>query len=223
MSTLVNSVASLEALAPAFRQRLQSMYSGEQQPGNKGLVELDKTTRISEPQGMWIYDAYLKLKPKQSLEIGLADAWHGVGSLQAEHLGMEHSFRFLEEFSVSALARFAIQKDEFEFVYIDGNHRFDDVFVDFTLSAEVCPIGGNIILDDMWMPSIQTAVSWIRSNRIDFREIPTPIQNIAQFERTGRDGRNWDHFVPFFPASAPAKQPTLSKRLARRLRRMLSR
>ena len=251
MSTLVNSVASLEALAPAFRQRLQSMYSGEQQPGKKGLVELDKTTRISEPQGMWIYDTCLKLKPKQSLEIGLAygfstiyilaainqtgfghhtsldpfqqDAWHGVGSLQAEHLEMEHSFRFLEEFSVSALARFAIQKDEFEFIYIDGNHRFDDVFVDFTLSAEVCPIGGNIILDDMWMPSIQTAVSWIRSNRMDFREIPTPIQNIAQFERKGRDGRNWNHFVPFFPANAPAKQPTLSKRLARRLRRMLAR
>ena len=250
MSTLVKSVFTLEDLGQGFRQRLKSMYAGEPQPGNNGEVELDKITRISEAQGMWIYETCLRLKPKRSLEIGLAygfstiyilaaidrtgsghhtaldpfqqDSWHGVGALQAKQLGMEPSFRMLEEFSVSALARFATQKDEFEFIYIDGNHRFDDVLVDFTLAAEVCPIGGNIILDDMWMPSIQTVVSWIRSNRKDFQEIPTPIGNIVQFERIGKDSRRWDNFVPFYPPQDVLKQPTLSRRIARRLKRIVS-
>jgi predicted O-methyltransferase YrrM len=252
VSTLAKPVPSLEDLRPAFRQRLRSMYSGEPQPGNNGLVELDKITRISEPQGLWIYETCRRLKPKRSLEIGLAygfstiyilaaidqtgkghhtaldpfqkDSWHGVGALQAKHLGMEPSFRMLEEFSVAALARFATQKDEFEFIYIDGNHRFDDVLVDFTLAAEVCPMGGEIILDDMWMPSIQTVASWICSNREDFRKISTPIGNIVQFKRIGKDDRKWDHFVPFSPPpEVPVEQPTLYRRIARRIRRILAR
>lgn len=251
MSTPVTPALSLESLRPVFRQRLKSMYSGELQPGNNGPAELDKITRISEPQGMWIYETFCRLKPKHSLEIGLAygfstiyilaaisqtgaglhtaldpfqqESWSGVGALQAKHLGMESSFEMFEEFSVTALARFAAQQDRFELIYIDGNHRFDDVLVDFTLAAEVCPMGGNIILDDMWMPSIQTVASWIRSNRVDFREIPTPIENIAQFERVGNDRRAWDHFVPFArPERTASAPPPLSARIARRFRRMLA-
>jgi predicted O-methyltransferase YrrM len=248
---LVRSALSLDGLGVPFRQRLKSMYLGESQPGNNGLVVLDEVTRISEPQGMWIYETYLKLKPTRSLEIGLAygfstvyilaaidqtgygyhtaldpfqqNYWHGVGALQAKLLNMESSFRLLEEFSVPALARFATQKEEFEFIYIDGNHRFDNAFMDFTLAAEVCPMGGKIILDDMWMPSIQAVVSWIRSNRKDFQEISTPIPNIVQFERVGTDSRTWDHFVPFDPKQGVVKQPAFFTHLARRLKQMLAR
>jgi predicted O-methyltransferase YrrM len=257
MSATVMPVLSLEELPLTFRNRLKSMYSGELQPGNQGMVELDKMTRISEPQGMWIYETWLRLKPRHSLEIGLAygfstiyilaamdkvgtgyhtaldpfqnSDWHGVGALQAKYLGMEPSFQMLEEFSVRALPRFSTQKEQFELIYIDGNHKFDDVLVDFTLAAQVCPIGGNIILDDMWMPSIQTVVSWIRSNRKDFREIQTPINNIAQFERISQDTRGWEHFVQFWaPESvveAPesiAKRRSIAARIIRRVRRMLA-
>lgn len=250
MSTPVTSGPSLENLRPAFRQRLRSMYSGELQSGNDGPVELDKRTRISEPQGMWMFDAVRRLKPKRSLEIGLAygfstiyilaaieetgaghhlaldpfqaDFWHGVGALQARHLGMEQSFQVLQEFSVVALARLAAQKEEFEFIYIDGNHRFDDVLVDFTLSADVCPMGGNIILDDMWMPAVQTAVSWIRTNRADFREIATPVSNIVQFERIGKDQRSWDHYVRFEVARSIPEASSFPRRVARRVKRLLS-
>jgi predicted O-methyltransferase YrrM len=250
MSTLATPALSLEDLRPPFRKRLKSMYSGELQPGTNGPVELDKLTRISEPQGMWIYETHRRLKPNRSLEVGLAygfstiyilaaidrtgaghhtaldpfqqNSWHGVGALQAKHLGMEPSFQMLEEFSIPALARFATQKVGFELIYIDGNHKFDDVFVDFTLAAEVCPLGGNIILDDMWMPSVQTAVSWIRSNRTDFREISTPIDNIAQFERIDEDRRAWDHFVRFGTPDSGTQRSSISTRIARRVKRMLA-
>jgi predicted O-methyltransferase YrrM len=250
MSTLVTPVPSLEQLRPAFRLRLKSMYSGELQPGNDGPVEIDKLTRISEPQGMWIYETCRQLKPKRSLEIGLAygfstifilaaidetgtghhtaldpfqkNDWHGVGALQAKHLGMESFFQMLEEFSVVSLARFRTQKEMFELIYIDGNHRFDDVLVDFTLAAEVCPVGGQILLDDMWMPSVQTVVSWIRSNRKDFREIATPIENIAHFERISSDTRAWDNFVQFWTPGNVVRETPISIRIARRLKRMLA-
>ena len=223
------------------------MYAGELQQGHEGPVEIDKQTRISVEQGMWMHDTARRLKPARSLEVGLAygfstlyilaalhetgsgqhlaldpfqfaEKYRGVGSQHARHVGMETSFQLLQEYSTVALARFAAQKETFEFIYIDGNHRFDDVLVDFTLAAEVCPMGGNIILDDLWMPSIQTVASFLRTNRTDFREIPTPVANIAQFERIAPDRRPWDHYEQFTMARP---RPSISARIAGRIRRML--
>lgn len=236
---------TLEDLRPQFRQRLQSMYSGEPQPGTDGPTQLDKPTRISQQVGMWIYQTYCRLSPKQSLEVGLAygfstiyilaaidqigagrhisidpfqtSSWHRVGAYQAKHLNMERSFELLQEFSATALARFAAQGTQFEFIFIDGSHRFDDVLVDFTLAADLCPVGGNIILDDMWMPSIQTLASWIRLDRKDFREVPTPFTAIVHFERIAKDDRNWDHFVPFCLESSTPPGRFL-RRIKQRLR-----
>ena len=78
-----------------------------------------------------------------------------------------------------------------------GDHRFDRVLFDFSLASFVCEPGGHIILDDMWMPSIQRVASFIRLNRPDFTEVRTPVRNVAVFRMTGADTRQWDHFVPF--------------------------
>lgn len=215
----------LSRLPRPFRFALLSMYNGEPQLGSDGeRHSLDGSTRISPEQGMWLYSLCREAKPKATLEIGLAygfstayflaairengvgdhtavdpfqSHWHGIGCLQARSLDMNDSFRFIEEKSVSALVHFADRGEMFEVIFIDGNHRFDDVFVDFTLSAELCPMGGCIILDDMWMPSIRMAVSFIRSNRKDFEELKTPVSNIAAFRRIGEDAREWHHYVEF--------------------------
>jgi len=75
--------------------------------------------------------------------------------------------------------------------------RFDDVLVDFVLSAELCSHQGHIVLDDMWMTSIQGVVRFIRTNRLDFSEVLTPIQNIAAFKKVSDDQRRWDYHVSF--------------------------
>ena len=56
----------------------------------------------------------------------------------------------------------------FDIIVVDGRHLFDLALVDFTLSAELCSMGGYIILDDMWMRSVQRVVGFIRTNRKDF-------------------------------------------------------
>jgi hypothetical protein len=111
---------------------------------------------------------------------------------------MSDGFRFIEEKSVAALAHLADRGELFDVIFIDGNHRFDDAFVDFTVSAKVCPVDGFIIPDDMWMPAIRLTVAFIRSNRKDFEEIKTPVTNIAAFRRIGGDAREWRHYVVFF-------------------------
>jgi predicted O-methyltransferase YrrM len=215
----------LSPLTEPFRTALISMYAGEPQLGSDGeRHKLDEKVRISRELGVWLYNLCRDAKPKATLEIGLAygystvyflaairdngagchtavdpyqSHWHGIGQLQAQSLSMGDNFRLIEEKSVPALAHLADRAETFEVTFIDGNHKFDDVLVDFTLSAELCPMGGFVILDDMWMPSIRQAVAFIRSNRHDFEEIKTPMSSIAAFRRIHADSREWDHYVEF--------------------------
>ena len=201
------------------------MYKGEPQVGSDGgMHKMDGITHIIREQGMWLYDLCRAMKPKNTLEIGMAygystvyflaglhengtgfhtavdpfqHAYFGIGSRKAERLGMPDRFRLIAETSFAALAHRADAGEMFEVIFVDGNHRFDDALVDFTLAAPLCPVGGCVILDDMWMPSIRRTAAFVRMNRTDFEEIKTPVSNISAFRRTSDDTRDWDHYVEF--------------------------
>jgi len=191
------------------------------------LHVLDGTTNISPEEGMWLYELCRKVKPQATLEIGLAYGFSTVYFLAAmpaegnahhtaidpfqrrapgrwEGIGLEHGrrfggerFRFIEKPSSSALVRLAEHSEHFEIIFVDGRHLFDLALLDFTLSAELCPTGGYIILDDMWLASIQRVAAFVKANRNDFVYNETPIANIAVFRRTGTDDRKFKHFVEF--------------------------
>jgi predicted O-methyltransferase YrrM len=217
----------LASIGAPFVDLLCSMYAGDPQLGADSKTHaLDATTRISPQQGMLIYRLVREVKPENSLEIGLAfgfstiyffaaiqangkghhtsvdpfqyETWHGIGVARGQVLGTKPgSFEFCHETSIQALARFAKEQRRFGVIFIDGDHKFDGVSVDFALASSVCELGGYIILDDMWMPSIQRAVSFIRLNRVDFTEVPTRAPRLAVFRKTDSDKRRWDHFVRF--------------------------
>ena len=96
-----------------------------------------------------------------------------------------------------ALTDLARQGRTFGLTFIDGYHRFDDVLVDFTLAARMCPEGGVIVLHDMWLPSIAAVASFLRTNRVDFAEVQTGCPNLFAMRRIADDERDWTHFVAF--------------------------
>jgi predicted O-methyltransferase YrrM len=174
---------------------------------------------------MWLYAKCLEMRPWQSLEIGLgyglstiyilaaiheighglhtsidplyARFQSGVGPQQAVSVGMAQAFRFIRERSIPAMVDLARGLERFQFIFIDGSHLFDDALADFVVSAEICPPGGVIVLDDMWMTSIQKVAAFIRRNRTDFKEITTDIANIAAFQRVDLSNRPWDFHADF--------------------------
>jgi predicted O-methyltransferase YrrM len=220
------SSAGTDDLPEPFQSRLISMYRGEPQTGSDGeLHRMDANTRIAPAQGAWLYRLCVESKPANTLEIGLAcgystvfflaaidtnghghhtaldpfqGTWHGIGAAQARTLGMSDSFTWTEERSSAGLVHLADRGASFGVIFIDGSHRFDDALVDFTLAAPMCPIGGHIVLDDLWMAPIRRAVAYIRKNRSDFEEVATPIGNIAAFRRIAEDERSWNHHVDFW-------------------------
>jgi len=220
----------LAALDPRLCTTLRSMYRGEAQPGTDGRLHTpDNITRISPSQGMWLYDLCLAVKPKHTLEIGMAygystlyflaaiarnqsghhtaidpfqnSYWHGIGLAHAnDHLpaaGKDTSFRFIEDRAEHAATDLARTGSRFDLIFIDGNHCFDAVLVDFYLYAPLCAIGGRIVFDDLWMSSVQTAVAFLRTNRADFVELPVTESNVCVFQRVSGDLRQWDHFQEF--------------------------
>jgi predicted O-methyltransferase YrrM len=123
--------------------------------------------------------------------------WRGIGLQHARELGAEARFTFFLDRSVPVLVDFAKQERQFEVIFIDGGHLFDEAFLDFTLSAVLCPPGGYIVLDDTWMPAIHRVIEFIRTNRLDFAPVKSLVENISVFRRTGNDTRDWNHFAEF--------------------------
>lgn len=216
----------LDDLDAPFKSTLLSMYHGEPQLGVDGQHHsLDETVKISPEEGMWLYEECRKSKPGRTVEIGLGygfstlfflaalaknnfghhsaidpyqrSAWHGIGLTTPKALAPPGRFRFVEQTSVRAAVELERECWAYDLIFIDGGHLFEDVLVDFFLYAKLCKIGGLVILDDMWMSSVKTVVSFVRTNRSDFSEVQTPIPNICVFQRVGKDERKWHHFRPF--------------------------
>jgi predicted O-methyltransferase YrrM len=129
--------------------------------------------------------------------------WRGIGLAKVapaiEKLGLDPAqrFEFFEERSDHAAIDLHRRGSRFDLIFVDGNHRFDDVLVDFYLYDPLCRAGGFIVFDDMWMSSVRSVASFISSNRLDYARVANTHPNVAAFQKLGPDSRAWDHFVRF--------------------------
>lgn len=206
-------------------ERLQSMYRGDPQPGSDGKnYKLHGGTKIHYEKGAVLHDWHDRIRPALSIETGLAygystlfvlgsmkregyghhmaldpyqfTMYDGVGARQAESVGMHDQFTLLVEDSATALARLNAEGKRCQLLFIDGDHRFDGVMLDFVLGARMLDVGGVIILDDMWMNSVKKVARFIRRNRSDFVEVREPV-TMGVFRKVTEDERTWTHYKRF--------------------------
>lgn len=87
----------------------------------------------------------------------------GLDALDSAGVGafVEH----IEEESQVALPQLVNQKRMFDLAFVDGNHRFDRVFLDLYYLRRLVRPRGVIVLDDYQMPPIAKAVAFFVSNR----------------------------------------------------------
>jgi predicted O-methyltransferase YrrM len=190
-----------------------------------GPVALNASTRTSIVQGSELNKLARAIGARRSLEVGLAygfstiwlldavlqqpdgqhiamdpyqqQTWHGIGLQQAMHFCVpQDAFAWIPEPSIEALVKMAQTEDRIDIAYIDGNHRYDNVLIDFFLIDRILRVGGIVAFDDRWMPSIRTATSFVETNRA-YRAVPHKARNMIAFEKLADDDRDWDHFVPF--------------------------
>lgn len=217
----------LEVLPEDYTRILLSMYAGQEQMGSDGVMHrIDRSTKISPEQGMCIYTLCQKIKPQKTLEIGFAygfstlyflaaiesnnsgihtamdpferSYWYGIGLQKIKEVEMDSSFRFIPDYDFLAIPELARKNQKFNVIFIDGDHRFDYVLMDFTLCDLILSKNGYIILHDAGMPSIKKVVKFIERNRPDYqvqKDIPSP--NMLIVRKISDDNRKWNHYSSF--------------------------
>jgi predicted O-methyltransferase YrrM len=102
------------------------------------------------------------------------------------------------EESQIALPRFLAEGQVFDLAFVDGNHRFDGVFLDLVYLGRLLRPGGIAILDDYQLPAVQRAAAFCVTN-LDWtlEEVSAPAEWAVLRISRRPDARPFDHFVDF--------------------------
>jgi predicted O-methyltransferase YrrM len=197
----------------------------------------DRITSINGAEAMFIYEFLKKSSIKRTAEIGFAYGYSaayiisatggrhividpyqkefqdlGIKNLKA--LGFQDKYDFREQPSHMALPELLKEGKAFDFVFIDGGHRFDDIFIDWYYSDLLLEKSGYVLFHDSWMRSTQVVTDFIRANRADYKETPVPLKNLLLFQKgNNKDERRWDHFEEFYPPNSVNIFHRIRKRL----------
>jgi predicted O-methyltransferase YrrM len=86
------------------------------------------------------------------------------GLQHLEDAGLTSIIEHDEEESQIALPRLLADGRTFDLAFVDGNHRFDRVFLDLYYLGRLVRRGGIVILDDYDLPGIARAASFFLNN-----------------------------------------------------------
>lgn len=191
----------------------------------------NSTTPVKPEEAKTIFDLIRKYEVKSTLEIGLAygrSASHIMAATGAPHLAIDpfqdhygnlgvdnlsrlgygDGLTLIRDYSHHALPRLVEEKRKFDFIFIDGDHKFDGIFVDFYYSDFLVEEGGLLLFHDTWMRSTELVLQFIRKNREDYRELKVPNRNMALFQKVGEDKRDGMHFREFYNTRSMARHHT---------------
>lgn len=162
---------------------------------------------------------HIVIDPAQNAEA----YWKGAGLANLERAGYRGFVEFIEKPSQIALPELAAAGRKVDFAFIDGEHTFDHVLVDFFFIDQLLTVGGVVVLDDTGWPAIRRVARFIASNRNykvvghvgsdegprtrGLRSAPPEAREIDKrlglqgeciaFEKQADDGRQCDYFVEF--------------------------
>jgi predicted O-methyltransferase YrrM len=99
------------------------------------------------------------------------------------------------------LPRFLSEGRSFHLAFVDGNHRFDGVFLDLVFLGKLLRAGGIVFVDDYQLPAVARAVSFCRTNLSWTLEEVSTADDFHQWAvfRTSAvpDTRPFDYHVDF--------------------------
>jgi predicted O-methyltransferase YrrM len=91
--------------------------------------------------------------------------YRSIGLLNMGRAGLSHLLRHISAPSYAALPRLLEAGERFDLAFVDGRHLFDYALVDFFHVDLLLEVGGCVVLDDLWLPAIRRAVSFVLAER----------------------------------------------------------
>lgn len=129
------------------------------------------------------------------------EIWKNCARLHLRDAGLLPFHRTIQEYSVNALPALIRQGETFDAIFIDGDHRFEHVFIDIFYARRLVAPGALIVVDDEWMPAVRKAAAFFVQAGLA-RVVPAgngiPEGRFIYLERTtDGEGRAWDAFEMF--------------------------
>jgi len=130
-----------------------------------------------------------------------ASRFSGCGLQFLKEAGVSGMVEHLAERSEAALPRLLGEGRLFDLAFVDGDHRFDGVFVDLFYLGRLVRPGGVVFLDDYQLPSVERAASFFVTN------LGWGLEEVSAWDDLHRwavlrtsvapDARPFDHHVDF--------------------------
>jgi len=127
--------------------------------------------------------------------------WGSAGKLQLKNASVEKFHALHEMCSELVLPRLVLNKESFDFAFVDGDHRFEHAVLDIFYFRRLLGPDRLIVVDDAWMPSVQKACHFFVSADLCKAETYGLGDAEAKFivlrVTSKGDCREWDHFRDF--------------------------
>jgi len=180
--------------AEELRNFIKDIYARGTVRGEDGTEYGIFPESVTPDRGAFVRDACLSEGARSVLEIGMAwgvstlhilesllskgagahahvvldpietSYFHGAGSRMLREAGVEQFVEFHEDCSELLLPKFLSEGRLFDFVFIDGSHWFDRVFIDFFYSHRLMKPGGMVVFDDVFADPVNLTCRFARTN-----------------------------------------------------------
>jgi predicted O-methyltransferase YrrM len=109
---------------------------------------------------------HIIIDPKQHLPHGLSPktGWEGIGLANLKRAGYADLIEFHEATSFECLPALFAHGEKIDFAFVDGQHTFDYVLVDFFHVDKLLSVGGVAVFDDLDYPSIRKVARYVLTN-----------------------------------------------------------
>jgi predicted O-methyltransferase YrrM len=88
----------------------------------------------------------------------------GAGVATLEEAGVRGLVELLVEPSETALPRLLTEGRRFDLAFVDGNHRFEGVLLDFVYCGRLLRPGGVVFADDAQLPAVRKSAAFVTAN-----------------------------------------------------------
>jgi predicted O-methyltransferase YrrM len=206
-------ISKINPKVAEIREFIAGLYQAGVVIGADGVTCSIHPVGVSRERGRFIADLCQREGARASLEIGMAwglstlfilealvanDAppgahvvvdpfqtadFHGAALASIRRLGLEPMIEFHEEFSELALPKMVQEQRLFDFIFIDGNHRFDGVFIDAVFADRMLKPGGVMLFDDTWCNPVFLTCRYLETN---YGYLPIAEYPMRRANRTSR-------------------------------------
>ena len=153
-------------------------------------------------------DPTQRLPKDETSTVGLQrGGWDSEGLQHLEQSKLGRVVAMLETESHRALPALHEAGWTFGVVFIDGMHLYDYILLDFFYADLMLPVGGILVLDDAWLPSVQDAAKFILTNRsyellmLDAERWSEHGKRYFALRKTANDTRMWNEHNRAFAIS----------------------